>query len=305
MRLVLCLVLAAPLVRAQEAPRASAAASKAEVTVAEPFTVEVTAEGPPGTVFTFPEELGGDEVELRAPPALAAPPSPLPAGRHRYQATVFTLGEPAVPPIAVKYRLPDGTEGEVTTAPIPLHVVSLLPKDPSQQKLADIRGPLPLAIGRAFWIALGIVLAILGALVFWALRRRRRAPAAAGPQEPEVPPDAEALRALETLAASGLAARGDFRAYYIALTAIAKRYLERRLLAPVLEMTTAETVAFLRDGPHGDLVSAVKDLAGAADRIKFARGQGLAAESERHMQAVRGLVETLEGRLRPKEEKAA
>ena len=61
----------------------------------------------------------------------------------------------------------------------------------------------------------------------------------------------EALAALTALAASGLVEARAFRELYIRLTAIAKRYLERRLDAPVLEMTTAETVAFLREHAHG------------------------------------------------------
>ena len=100
--------------------------------------------------------------------------------------------------------------------------------------------------------------------------------------------------------ASGRLPRGEYRPFYIELTAIAKRYLERRLEAPILEMTTAEMLAHLRASPHGiDLVSPLRDLAGAADQIKFARGTGLQAEAERHLAALRGLVRTLEARLQP------
>ena len=118
---------------------------------------------------------------------------------------------------------------------------------------------------------------------------------------PELPPDAEALRALDALAAAGLLPRGEYRSFYIQLAAVAKRYLERRLGAPVLEMTTAETLAFLRGHPHGgELLPVMRDLAEAADRIKFAKGQGLAQEAERHLAAVRALVPALEARLRPR-----
>src|SRR6185436_3382913 len=169
---------------------------------------------------------------------------------HRYLAAAFALGDVELPAIAVKYRLPDGSTGEVSTAPVKLHIPSTLPKDPAQQQLADIREPLPLAFGAAFWIAAGLaVLIVAGALVAW--WRRRRPPAEGPAAAAERPADAEARAALDQLAASGLIARGDYRGYYIALAEIAKRYLERRLDAPVLEMTTSETVAFLRDHAHG------------------------------------------------------
>jgi hypothetical protein len=290
----LLLVAAVPAVAAGT-PRARATAAKTEVTVGETFVVEVSAEGPAGTRFSFPAEAGNDRVELWTVPG-AGPPPP---AQHRYQALVLALGEAEVPGIAVKYRLPAGTEGETLTAPVPLRVLSVLPKDPREQKLAEIRGPLPLSIGGAFWVALALVVLALAGSAAWLWSRRRRRERSA-PVAPPLAPDREALRSLESLAASGLLARGDHRAFYIALTTIAKRYLERRLEAPVLEMTSAEMMAFLRASPwEAELLPALKDLSRAADQIKFALGRGLPADGERHLAAIVDLVGRLEARLRP------
>lgn len=292
--------------------RVTATPSKADVTVGETFTLEVRATGPEGTSYTFPGEAVSEAFELQTPPATApvAPsPAPLPPGTHRYQAAVFTLGRAEIPPIPVRYQLPDGTTGEASTEPVKLRVVSLLPKG-EEPTLADVRPPVAVSVGVAFWVALGVALVLLAALVAWLWRRRRRKPTPAAAPALPVPPDVEALRALDALEAQGLPARGEHRAHYIALTTVAKRYLERRLGAPVLEMTTAETLAFLRGHPQADgLHPTVRDVAEAADRIKFARGEGLVAEAERHVAAVRALVRTLEARLAPpsptSEEKAA
>jgi hypothetical protein len=279
-----------------------ASASKAEVTVGEAFVVEVKASGPAGTTFTFPGEAVTDTFELRTPPpdprqSAAPPPAP---GTHRYEAAVYALGEAEVPPISVRYRLPDGTEGEAPSEAIALKVVSLLPRDPQQQKLADVRGPLAVGIGPPFWIALAAGLVLAAALVVWLVRRRRKAESPPAVPVPELPADAEALRALDALLASGLLSRGEYRPFYIQLAAVAKRYLERRLRAPILEMTSAETLAFLRSHPRGgELLPVVRDLAEVADRIKFAKGHGLAPEAERHLAAVRALVPSLEAKLRP------
>jgi hypothetical protein len=281
-----------------------ATSAKTEVTVGEAFAVEVRAEGPPGTSYTFPAEASDESFELRTAQDEGASQAPRP-GMHRYLASVFTLGEARLPPIPVRYHLPDGTTGEASTQPLALKVVSLLPKDAQQQKLADIRGPASVGIGGPFWVALGCGLALVAALAFWAVRRRKRGAIPAAAPVPALPPDAEARGALDALAARGLLGRGDYRAFYIELTTIAKRYLERRLDAPVLEMTSAETVAFLRRHRHGgEVVPVVRDLAEAADRIKFARGEGLSGEAERHMAAVRALVPALEARLRPAAEPA-
>jgi hypothetical protein len=278
-----------------------ATASKTEVTVGEAFTVEVRATAPAGTTFTFPGEAASDTFELRTPPPDTKSPAPaVEPGTHRYEAAVFALGEATLPPIPVRYRLPDGTSGEASTEELALKVVSLLPKDPQEQKLADIRGPQAVGIGRPFWVALAIALVLAAALAWWLVRRRRKIEPPRALPVPEVPADLEALRALDALAASGLASRGEYRSFYIRLAEVAKRYLERRLGAPVLEMTTAETLAFLRGHAlGGDLLPVVRDLAEAADRIKFAKGQGLAREAERHLAAVRALVPAVEARLRP------
>jgi hypothetical protein len=288
---------------AEDAPRVEATASKTEPRLGERFTVELKATAPAGTTFTFPERAGNEAVELRAaPPDAATPPPP---GVRRYEATAFAPGEVELPPVEVAYRLPDGTQGTAASPPLALRVESVLPKDPKRQELVDIRGPVALSVGAAFWTALGALALAAAALIVW-LRSRRR-PAAAPAAAPPSPPDAEALGALERLAAAGFVERGDFRGYYIALAEIAKRYLEGRLGAPVLEMTSAETAAFLRDHPlAAPFAAAVREMAGAADHVKFARGAGLEAEARRHLDAVRGLVRGLEERLRPAaEEKVA
>ena len=289
--LLLALLQAAPEVSVEARP------GKTEVGVGERFPVEVVAKGPAGTTWTFPAEISDERVELRAPSPSpsATPPAP---GTQVYEAAVFTLEEPKLPEIEVKYRLPDGTEGAVRSAAVPLKIVSALPKDPKEQQLADVRPPLSLGIGRAFWVATGVLALLLALLVIW-LWRRRRGKAAPAVVVPEVAPDAEALQALEQLERSGHLMRGDWRGFYIELTAVAKRYLERRLGAPVLEMTSSEMLALLREHRHGaDALPALRDLAGAADAVKFARGAGLVDEAQRHLAGVRSLVAALEARLR-------
>jgi hypothetical protein len=284
--------------------KVTATASADEVTVGETFTIDLAATGPPGTTYRFAAGASEDEIELRTPEPTESAPAPDPA-THRYEAEVYALGEIEIPPIPVRYRLPDGRDGEAETDPIALKVGTLLPRNADEQKLADIRGPQSVGIGRAFWLALITAMLLVAGVVMWLVRRRRRETASEAIPVPETPADVEAVAALSALASSGLLEARAFRELYIRLTAIAKRYLERRLEAPVLEMTTTETVAFLRDHLHGDvLLPVMRDLAQAADQIKFARGQGLSEAAERHLAAVRALVPALEERLRPAEPEA-
>jgi hypothetical protein len=272
---------------------ASAKVSKADVAVGEPFTLTLTAQGPPGTEFVFPGDVQDEKIEIHPQPA--ARPKP---GEEIYQAAVFTLTDAAVPALDVSYRLPDGTRGKVQTEAVPLKVRSLLARDAPNQQIADIRPPVTLSLGRAFFIALGLLGAVVLGLVIWLWRRRPVA--APAPVRPPVPPDVAAQTALDSLAASDLLDRGEYRPFYIHLTEIAKRYLEARMAAPVLEMTTAEMVAFLRSEWKGsELADLMRDVSGAADQIKFARGQGGRAVAEGHLDAVRRMVASVEMRRCP------
>ena len=285
----LALVLAsAPAARAEPALKASV--SKTEVTIGEAFTVEIQATAPAGTVWTFPQDASSESVELKAAPA---------EGVRRYQAAVFALKDVSIPPVTARYRLSDGTEGEARTEPIPVRVTSLLPRERQEQKLADVRPPVTLPVGAVFWIALAVAALVLAAALVFLLRRRRAAPG----EEPvvaAVPPDVEARAGLDRLEGSGLLERGELRAFYIELTLIAKSYLERRLAAPIVEMTSAETLAALRDQIHAPVVvTPMRSLLGSADPVKFARGSGDAGEARRHLAGAREMIASLEARLQP------
>ncbi|MBN2370293.1 MAG: hypothetical protein JXO72_07390 [Vicinamibacteria bacterium] len=291
--------------RVSEPCSISAVASKTEVSVGEVFMLDLTAAGPRGTSWTFPVEVVGESIELRTAASRDEKDAP-PPGTHRYEATVYALGEIEAPPIAARYRLPDGTEGEVRTRPIKLTVVSILPKDAKDRKLADIREPTPLSVGRVFYLALSAGLLVVATLVFWFLRRRRRGVAPETPPLPAVAPDVEACAALARLSSRGLVEQKDYRAFYIALAEIAKRYLERKFDQPVLEMTSTEAVSFLRGHSHAsDLATPTRDLVGAADNVKFAHGAGFEEEAERHLQFVRSMIDTLEGRLKPRSQETS
>lgn len=276
--------------------KATATVSRANVSVGERFAVVVKVEGPAGTTWTFPERIADEHSELTT--ATPAPGEQPPPGSHRYDAAVFGLEDVSVPSIAVHYRLADGRDGDVKTAPVPLHIVSLLPKDQADPKLADVRPPVSLPAGVAFWVALVAGIGLIAAAVVAVVRRRHRPSEVAAAPVPEVAPDVEARAALDALAAAGMLDRGELREFYIELAEIAKRYLERRLDASVLEMTTSEMHAFLRDHPraHRHAVT-MRDLAGAADHVKFARGHGAVEAARHHLDSVRLLIADLEARI--------
>jgi hypothetical protein len=180
---------------------------------------------------------------------------------------------------------------------VTIKVTSVLPKSRDEQTLADIRPYVPVSAGWAFWVALGLCILVVAALVAWLVRHRRRRRKGEEPavHEPEVAADVQARQALERLASAGLLDRGDYRGFYIALMEIAKTYLERRLEAPVAEMTSSEMLGFLHARPElAPVSSPMRDLASVADFVKFARGGGERSDAERHLTSVRALVDGIE-----------
>jgi hypothetical protein len=207
-----------------------------------------------------------------------------------YDAQLFAIGKDGrIPAIEVQYRRPDGSTGTITSAPVSLNVVSTLDPNDKNPAPADFAPPLPVLVSRAFWIA-STAAGLLLLAGLWFLVRRLKFP--------KKPPDATVIPAVspEEEALSGLAelAKGQTtlepKAFYIQLVQILKQYLERRLQAPILEMTSTETLALVKThawtSPHA---VALRDLVSSADLVKFG-GSSDASNGERQIQFVRDLV---------------
>lgn len=272
-------------------PRIEVRPSTANVSVGERFQVTLQLRGPEGTKYDFPKEISDGSVEL----VQAQPPTA--DGIAIYNAQVFALGEQGrIPEIEIQYTAPDGGRGSVKSAPMPLNVVSTL--DPKEQNPApaDFAPPMPVLVSRAFWIAAGsaTVLFVLG--LVWLARRLRFPKKLPDPvMTPAITPEEEAMSGLDKLAA--MSASSNPKRFYIELVQILKQYLERRLEAPVLEMTSTETLGFVKNhswtSPHA---AAVRDLVTSADMVKFG-GSSDTSNAEKQIQLVRDLVGRLD-RLR-------
>lgn len=259
--------------------------STTNVSIGERFQVTVELQGPNGATYDFPKEIIDPSVELIQ--STAAKPL---ARIAIYDTQVFAIDAQAkIPEITIPYALPDGTRGEVKSAPIALNVISTLdPKEPNPAP-ADFAPPVPVLVSRAFWVTAALAAALLIALMVFLFRRLRFPKKPNDPSvTPAITPEEEALARLDELTTTH--AYRDPRTFYIRLVQVLKQYLERRLEAPVLEMTTTETVAFVKvhswTAPHA---VALRDLITSADLVKFG-GSSDATNAERQIQLVRDLV---------------
>jgi len=152
-----------------------------------------------------------------------------------------------------------------------------------------------------YWVLAVLAVAALAALI-WRYWRKRSRPAPAEIAPPPLAPDAEALQMLDALAADG---RIDPKQFYFRLSAVVRRYIERRFEFPAAEMTTEELL------PRLDHLSMAPELAGtlktfcrAADPVKFAGAPADTGRMAQDLAFARDLVRRTTAAAEPNEETA-
>jgi hypothetical protein len=264
-------------------------ADRNRVLVAEPLEVTVEARAPVGVEIELPDltaaledfivrdhsaietETAEDRAEVR---------------RQRFQLDSNLSGQRTVPELTVR-----SADGEATTAPLTIKVVSSIEGEYDPSEFADIVDPVPIPKPRNWalaWWAGGVALA-LAVLAWWLLRRRRARAAAV---EPPPPPHVWALQQLAALLAAKLVEQGRVQEFYFRLSDLVRAYVELRfgLMAP--ERTTQE---FLNEAQRSEVLRfGHKDLLGefltACDLVKFARHEPPGAEIDGAIDAARSFI---------------
>jgi hypothetical protein len=195
---------------------------------------------------------------------------------------IYTLeptetGKLRIDPISVSFtdRRPtgDGRTHAIATEPLSIEVSSLVgDKAPSLGDLRPPAGPVELPSHIASWLwgllAAGVIALAVGWRV-WRRRRREQSVVAAA-----LSPEELANIELDKLVESGLA-ESDVKQFYVELTSIVRRYIERTTGVRAPEQTTEE---FLREISRAhtfapDDCSRLRDFLESADLVKFAAHQ--------------------------------
>ena len=285
-----------------------------EITIGDPlrYTITISAEmGMDVAAPLFRERIGDfDIIDFGRQPD--QPQADRTSLTQWYTLTIFTTGYHMLPAPRVSYTTPDGSRHEVSGEALRVHVASLLTQEGQPTDIRDIKPPEAVPFNWRLFLVGGVVLVALGGIgmaLAYLLNRFRRAAVV-----PPRPAHEVALEALSHLRARYLPQAGQFEAYYVALSAIVRTYLEDGLRVRAPEMTTEEfLVAVTRDssaprsrsarrppkGRGGDrpsrLPSAQQRLLGAflaqADLVKFARHRPSLDESEAAYEAAKRFVD--------------
>lgn len=197
-----------------------------------------------------------------------------------------------LPPILFRVASGEGA-GSDQQLVVPAFQVEIAGLTPDQQpKLADLGAPLPpvalpvqLDDSGRLWILGGAGLLVLALGAWW--WRRRHSPLAGLPVE--VDPAVEAAHAFDALVAARLVEQGRFAEFYVRLTGIVRRFIERTTGIHAPEQTTEEFLRAMDGSPAIPPArrSELSAFLAAADLVKYAAQIPSAAEVAEGLQAAR------------------
>ena len=186
--------------------------------------------------------------------------------------TSFDEGIYILPPLAVQRLSKDGVVDTIVFEPQRLEVKTM-PVDTATFQPHDIKGQMtyPVTFKEvAPWIAGGLVLAGLIALIVWLIVRYSRR------NNPEYihkdPPHIVALRKLDKYRGNAMWVPEKQKVFYSGITDALREYISERYGIGAMEMTTAEIFKDMKatDAPK-ELLGELKELFERADFVKFAK----------------------------------
>ncbi|MGO9112949.1 MAG: BatD family protein [Thermoguttaceae bacterium] len=209
-------------------------------------------------------------------------PLPRVEGDRQILQQVYTLeptraGKFVIDPISITFTddhaVGSDKEHTLQTEPITVEVAAAVAQEaPSLDQLRGPADPLPLPPSFSparWWIAVAAAAVVLAAAVAWWLRCRKRTRSARVPTPAEL-----ANLELQRLRESDLAAR-DVKLFYVELTAVVRRYIERTKGIHAPEQTTQEflqEISLRKDFP-AEQSRRLRSFLEAADLVKFAAHQ--------------------------------
>ncbi|QPJ65643.1 MAG: hypothetical protein G3M78_09655 [Candidatus Nitrohelix vancouverensis] len=218
---------------------------------------------------------------------------------YQIQLRADRIGELVLPEQSIQFEAPASSgemvPGQISAPASSVSIQSLLQLQGDANDIRDIK-PLRHAPPDYTWAYYSLLaLALLGWAFYW-LRQRRRAapPETASAVEDFLPPDEEALRALEQVRKDHPEPKAcnaiELRQLYFTLSEIFRRYLEKRFDFPALDWTSEEIIKWSESDQRFDPAthSQMSRLLKRTDLIKFARAQAPLTSDD--LEAIRSFV---------------
>ncbi len=202
---------------------------------------------------------------------------------------LFAPGEFSTPPLTVSITDGEGQLSEVTAAPVPVSLASVLVEGDSELRDIKPQAELPF-VNLLPWIAAGLLLAASATVAFlwWKRRQARLALAAVDNRLPhEI-----ALDDLSRIGQLGLPEQNRFKEHYTLVSDTIRIYIERTQGVPMLERTTGEIRSGLRNSSlMANNTQKMISFLEESDLVKFSNFSPSEAEAYELITEARHIVE--------------
>lgn len=191
-----------------------------------------------------------------------------------YVLTTFSTGTVTIPEITLSYTDNNDHPGRVNSKSLDITVESVLDKMGDSGDIRDIKPPLGLRPGILEYLKWLLLLGLVSAAVYFIYNKylKKKITEIQQNTEPEIPPEAAALDALEKLKSSTLIADGKIKEFYITLSEIVRTFLGTVYKVDTLDRTTGEIYSQLKAAePDKKALAFMKDFLEECDLVKFAK----------------------------------
>jgi hypothetical protein len=214
--------------------------------------------------------------------------------KSEYVITTFTTGEYVIPPITINYADPKGEKRKIQSEPLFILVKSVGATESDKEDIRGLKPPIEIKGGYWTYLLILPALVLLGAFGFLYYRQRSKALALPKiPEELKKPAWEVAFLELENLKNSDILERKEIKKYYIILSDIIRKYLERRYQITALDRTTPEVKLEMKSvKADKEIVDSVYDFLFSCDLVKFAKYVPVKEEIEKDWNQAYTIVNT-------------
>ena len=245
---------------------------KPEARIGDRINLKVTASRKKGMDIIFPQELEDPgEFNFIGSSPVKSGFGPSERNGMAYVLSIYTTGTHVIPPVTVRYKKEKDAEWNAVESPqVPIEIKSLLTGD--DKDIRGIKGLVSLGMSKRTLVMIFLILLAAGAvgLAVWIRKKYLRTLEEAARNKTA---DEIAYEELRALKAMDLPGKGLIKEYYVRLSDIARRYLEKRFSLRAPEMTTEEFLDTLRassllEAEHKNLL---REFLSHCDLVKFAK----------------------------------
>ena len=265
-----------------------------DITVGDPVQLRLQIEVDENLhIYLDPIDSSGHEhLEADKPQVKQIKPENSPMGKARYEIIyplrAFVVGTHTLAPITIRYTDTDGDSRSIQTPAYLFDVRSV--KSPSDTEMKGIKGPW--SVPRNWFIfilAVSLVIIVVGALIFFYLRRRARSLDLHPEMAPQRQPHEIAYEQLNRIEGMNWVAQGEMKIYHTEISHVIRAYIAVRYHIPALELTTQELLDRLQ---HADVPKElVQHFFSSCDLVKFARYSPTKPEAHERMEEARRIVD--------------